>query len=113
MDKYIKVKDLEALLIKIKDEPYTEQSFRAEEKDYRRGWLTLSHRLFKDIEKLPYIEVPPQGFYEWSLVQRDEDNYHKCSCCGAEYLILPPNTFEDVKKYITSCPNCGARITNY
>ena len=115
MDKYINIKDLEAMLTRVNDEfdsfapSYCEED-EYSRKWYGRGWSDLRRKLFKELKQLPCVEVAPAGYYEWLLTKHAEENYHKCSYCGVEYQLLPPTTIEDIKKAIKRCPACGATM---
>ena len=115
MDKYINVKDIEALVSRI-DNNFDESAPSYHEEDehsrkyYSRGWNDFKRRLFKALDQLTGIAVAPAGYYEWLLEKHGEDDYHKCSCCGAEYQILSPATFEDINKDVKRCPSCGAKM---
>lgn len=110
MEKYINIKDLNALLVRLSDEVYKSPECFYGDKEYVRGWCALCRRLSTEFNQLPCVEVAPAGYYEWLLVEQDDVYYHRCSCCGASYQVLPETTFEDIKKAIKHCPSCGATM---
>ena len=103
MERYIKYKDIEQLLLKL----YNEPAYQHEGEDFYSGVSTVD----VEILDLPYIEIEESKTGKCEFIIWAGQKYYRCSRCGKDYPLPPAWNEYDVKKYLKYCSCCGAEMT--